>query len=138
MNCHKFTEAEDRTILEMRAAGKPWAAIGRALELGYETCKYRFTKHLDPESRHVKKRKIVREEPIGLHLKFNPDIKLNVQYEDDPRGVLPEDGGIARPPVLMKNGKVVIVNGKMVWAEDRSRARGEYDWGLNPVDPRRR
>ena len=32
MNCHKFTEAEDRTILDMRAAGKSWAAIGRALD----------------------------------------------------------------------------------------------------------
>ena len=123
MNCHKFTEAEDRTILEMRAAGKPWAAIGRALELGYETCKYRYVKYLDPKSRHVKKRKIVREEEEGgIRLKFDPSIVLDVTYEDDPRAD-------KRPPVF-------TVGGKSYWAEKRSMARGDFDWGLNPVMPK--
>lgn len=133
MNCHKFTEAEDRTILDMRAAGKSWAAIGRALCLGYETCKYRYVKYLDLKSRHVKKRKIVREEEEGgIRLKFDPNIKLDVTYDDDPRGVLPKDGGIAQPPVKWNEEKNCLD-----WAERRSQARGEYDWGLNPVYPRR-
>lgn len=138
MNFRKWTPDEDVILLNLHDAGKSWAEIGRVLGMQYETCKYRFEKHLNPDSRHVKKRKIVREEPPTITLKFDPKAKLDVRYEDDPRGVLRKDGGIARPPIKTdEDGRPIVVNGKMVWAEPRSRARGEYDWGLNPVDPRR-
>ena len=42
-----FTPAEDRTILDGRAAGLSWAAIGKQLGTSGKACQYRLARGLD-------------------------------------------------------------------------------------------
>lgn len=123
-------------VAEMFKAGESAAVISKTLDVNYEAVRS-LIRRLSGIDRA---RRLNDGFGHGPHLEFDPKAGagLTYRYEDDPRGVLPEDGGIARPPVKTdKDGRPVIVNGRMIWAETKSQARGEYDWGLNPVKPGR-
>lgn len=127
MNCHKWTPEEDRILTNLHEAGKSWAHIGRILDLGYEACRDRYKRHLSPPpAGRVKKRHLNPPDTLAeiesIRLKYNPkaDEGLTYWYEDDQRAD-------KRSPYDWRTG----------WLERRSQARGDYDWGLNPVMPGR-
>lgn len=123
-------------VAKMFKAGESAAVISKTLDVNYEAVRS-LIRRLSGIDRA---RRLNDGFSYGPRLEFDPKAGagLTYRYEDDPRGVLPKDGGVARPPVKTdKDGQPVIVNGRMLWAEPRIQARGEYDWGLSPVKPGR-
>jgi hypothetical protein len=105
-------------VAAMFAAGESAAAISKALDVNYEAVRS-LIRRLSGIDRA---RRLNDGYGYGPHLKFDPKAGegLTYRYEDDPRAD-------KRSPFDWRCG----------WLERRSQARGEYDWGLNPVMPGR-